>query len=258
MLDAACQAIADGSGAIVSITGESGIGKSRLVVEARRRFGDRIRFLEGRAGSYAESFPYWPVRDLLRDWLSIGVDAPEARVRLELKAALGGLGDGAETAYPFLARLLGLPLEAEAERGAARAQPRGRAAADVRRGRRGRARGSPTSGPLCIVVDDLQWADSLTLELVEDLLALTDEVQLGVVLIYRADRDQPSWRLGEHARARTSRTATARSSCARCRPARAASWPRRSPRRRCPPRSPTCSPSARAATRSSSRRRCRT
>ena len=90
VLDEACQAIADGSGAIVSITGESGIGKSRLVVEARRRYGDRIRFLEGRAGSYAESFPYWPVRDLLRDWLGIASDAPEARVRLELKAALGG------------------------------------------------------------------------------------------------------------------------------------------------------------------------
>ena len=55
------------------------------MVEARRRYGDRIRFLEGRAGSYAESFPYWPVRDLLRDWLGIGVDAPEARVRLELR-----------------------------------------------------------------------------------------------------------------------------------------------------------------------------
>ena len=76
VLDEACQAIAEGSGAIISITGESGIGKSRLVVEARRRHGDRIRFLEGRAGSYAESFPYWPVRELLRDWLGIGVDAP--------------------------------------------------------------------------------------------------------------------------------------------------------------------------------------
>ncbi len=29
--------------------------------------------------------------------------------------------------------------------------------------------------PICIVLDDLQWADSLTLELVEDLLAVTDE-----------------------------------------------------------------------------------
>ena len=132
VLDEACQTIADGSGAIVSITGESGIGKSRLVIEARRRFGDRIRFLEGRAGSYAESFPYWPVRDLLRDWLGIASDAPEARVRLELKAALGGLGEGSDFAYPFLARLLGAAARGRGGRGAARAQPRGRAAADVR------------------------------------------------------------------------------------------------------------------------------
>ena len=57
------------------------------------------------------------------------------------------------------------------------------------------------ANPLCVVFDDLQWADSLTLELVEHLLGLTEEVQLGLILIYRADRDQPSWRLGEHARA---------------------------------------------------------
>jgi ABC-type transport system substrate-binding protein/class 3 adenylate cyclase len=200
LLDETCQAIVDGSGAIVSITGESGIGKSRLAVEARRRFGDRIRFLEGRAGSYAESFPYWPVRDLLRDWLSVGVDAPEARVRLEMKAALGALGAGAETAYPFLARLLGLPLESEASaalRELSREAVQQQTFAAVGQVVRGLAE----ERPLVIVADDLQWADSLTLELVEDLLALTDEVQLGIVLIYRADRDQPSWRLGEHARA---------------------------------------------------------
>ena len=200
VLDEACEAIAAGSGAIISITGESGIGKSRLVVEARRRFGDRIRFLEGRAGSYAESFPYWPVRDLLRDWLSIGVDAPEARVRLELKAALGSLGEGTDSAYPFLAQLLGLPLEAEAQaqlrelsREAIQHQTFAAVGTVVRR--------LAEAAPLCVVFDDLQWSDSLTLELVEHLLGLTEEVQLGLVLIYRADRDQPSWRLGEHARA---------------------------------------------------------
>ena len=200
VLDAACQAIADGSGAIVSITGESGIGKSRLVSEARRRFGDRIRFLEGRAGSYAESFPYWPVRDLLRDWLGVASDAPEARVRLELKTALGGLSDGVESAYPFLARLLALPLEADADaalrelgREAVQQQTFAAMGAVIHR--------LADASPLCIVIDDLQWADSLTIELLEDLLSLTDQAQLGLVLIYRAERDQPSWGLGERARA---------------------------------------------------------
>ena len=38
--------------------------------------------------SYAQTFPYWPIRDLLREWLGVGASTPEARVRLELKAEL--------------------------------------------------------------------------------------------------------------------------------------------------------------------------
>ena len=53
---------------------------------------------------------------------------------------------------------------------------------------------------MCVAIDDLQWADNATLELLEELLVLTEETQLGVVLLYRADRDAPSWRLGERAR----------------------------------------------------------
>ena len=221
--------------------------------------GDRVCFLEGRATSYSQGFPYWPVRDLLRDWLGIAADAPEARVRLELKAALGGLlGRGATSAYPFLARLLGVPLGRRGGRGAARAQPRGRADADVRGGARRRALASPTSSPLCLAIDDLQWADSATLELLEELLALTEETQLGVVLLYRADRDAASWRLGERARAALpAPLPRARAAAARHR--REPRAGRRAGRGGAAgARSSSCWPSARAATRSSSRRRCRT
>ena len=37
MLDDACDAMAEGSGAILTITGEPGIGKTRLLAEARTR-----------------------------------------------------------------------------------------------------------------------------------------------------------------------------------------------------------------------------
>src|SRR6185437_13975225 len=107
--------IRDGRGAIVAVTGEPGIGKSRLVAEMRNRHGGDVRFLEGHAVSYAETIPYWPLRDLLRTWLGVGVSAPEARVRLELKAELARtLADAADDAYPFLANLLGLELEPDA------------------------------------------------------------------------------------------------------------------------------------------------
>src|SRR5262245_48069366 len=107
----------EGRGAVVSITGEPGIGKSRLVGEAESHYADRVRFLAGHAVSYAETIAYWPMRELLRNWLDLSVSDPEALARLELRAELTrSLGKDGGEAYPFLASLLGLALEPEQER----------------------------------------------------------------------------------------------------------------------------------------------
>ena len=111
VLERAMDGLREGRGVIVSLMGEAGIGKTRLLNEVRQEYGDTIRFIEGRAVSYAQSFPYSPLRDLLREWLGVGASTPETRVRLELKAEVAELfGDQADDAYPFLASLLGLPL----------------------------------------------------------------------------------------------------------------------------------------------------
>src|SRR5688572_3935641 len=116
VLERTMDALVEGRGTIVSITGEPGIGKSRLVWEMRTRYRDRVRFIEGRGVSYAQTFPYWPIRDLLREWLGVGASTPEARVRLELKAEVAHAfsAEDADEAYPFFASILGVTLEPEA------------------------------------------------------------------------------------------------------------------------------------------------
>src|SRR5205823_10046690 len=58
---------AGGEGQVVFIAGEAGIGKSRLLLELRRRLGgESFRWLEGRCASYGRNFPYLPVVDLLK------------------------------------------------------------------------------------------------------------------------------------------------------------------------------------------------
>jgi class 3 adenylate cyclase len=116
VLERTMDALVEGRGAIVSIMGEPGIGKTRLIWEVRDRYRDRVRFIEARGVSYAQTFPYWPIRELLREWLCVGASTPEARVRLELKAELAHLlgKDEADDAYPFVANLIGLTLEPEA------------------------------------------------------------------------------------------------------------------------------------------------
>ncbi|MEP6640510.1 MAG: ABC transporter substrate-binding protein [Gaiellales bacterium] len=200
---AAFERTVDGIGVIVAVTGEPGIGKSRLVADAVGPVRDRIRLLVGRSLSYAQGFSYWPIRDLLRDWLGASATTGEARVRLDLKAALHELyGPGGDERYPFLANLLGLqepdPRAAEElhelSRDALHRRSLEIVAELVERLAQDR--------PLLVVFEDLHWADEPTLQAVEQLLELTETEALGIVMLYRSERDLPSWALGEHARQR--------------------------------------------------------
>src|SRR5215831_6354080 len=75
-LDGLLADLAEGKGSIAAITGEPGIGKSRLVAEARDRWSGSVRFLGAQGVSYAEEVPYYPLRELLRGFLGLGVGDP--------------------------------------------------------------------------------------------------------------------------------------------------------------------------------------
>jgi len=196
----AFERVADGIGAIVSVTGEPGIGKSRLVADAVAPERDRLRMLVGRGLSYTQGFAYWPIRDLLRDWLGVSATTREARVRLDLKAAVHELFGPDDDRYPFLSNLLGLQ------------EPDPHVAAELRElSREALHRRSlevvaellqrlAAQRPLLVVFEDLHWADEGSIQAVEGLLELTEREPLGITLIYRSERDLPSWRVGERAR----------------------------------------------------------
>jgi ABC-type transport system substrate-binding protein/class 3 adenylate cyclase len=201
-LEAVFNELNEGKGAIVAITGEPGIGKSRLVADARSRWQDRIRCLTAQGVAYAQDVPYYPVRELLRGFLGLGVGDPEARVRLELKARLAAtFGEGADARYPFLASLLGLALEEDArERVAALARD------SVQRQTHEAvvelARALSREQPLALALEDLHFADDRTLELSEELFSLADQEAVALLLLYRNDPDLRAWDVGEAARRR--------------------------------------------------------
>jgi adenylate cyclase len=109
--------------------------------------------------------------------------------------------DEAEEAYPFLASLVGLTLEPEAQ-------------TTIRELNRESIQSRTfevfyelvcklaEEEPLCLVFEDLHWADEATLELIESMLGMTDETSVALFFLYRPERDHGSWRLGERARQR--------------------------------------------------------
>jgi ABC-type transport system substrate-binding protein/class 3 adenylate cyclase len=202
VLERAMDGLVEGRGAIVSVIGEPGIGKSRLVWEVRSRYRDQVRFVEGRAVSYAQTFPYWPIRDLLREWLGVGASTPEARVRLELKAELARLfEEEAEETYPFFANLLNLTLEPDAAQRLRELNREGVQTATFAAFYELVVKLAEEQ-PLGIVFEDLHWADESTLELIESLLGVTEESAVALFLLYRTEREHGVWNLGERARQR--------------------------------------------------------
>jgi ABC-type transport system substrate-binding protein/class 3 adenylate cyclase len=201
-LSEALRGLLEGKGAIVSITGEPGIGKTRLVAEAEERFDGRVRFLTGHAVAYVETIPYWPVRELLRGWLGLGESDPEARVRLELRAQLARtLDNEADAAYPLLATLLGLALEPE----------QGQRMRDLARDAVQHETfywiyqlvyALAQERPLCLVLEDLHWSDEATLSLLDELLPAAEQSAVCFVLVHRSDPDHPAWQLVDRARRR--------------------------------------------------------
>jgi class 3 adenylate cyclase/tetratricopeptide (TPR) repeat protein len=163
-----------GSGGVLIVAGEAGIGKSRLLAELRERFvqgkperGEQ-HWLEGRCVSYGESLPYWPFRAVLRECLEL---AP-AEHRPFIEVALGSsrledLAPGLEEEAPRLIQEAAAATLVELA----------------------------AQGPLAVALDDMHWADASSLALLGRLFELTESAPILLVLAARSDRELPFWQL---------------------------------------------------------------
>ena len=68
----------------VSVIGEAGQGKTRLVQESAGRLGREVNVLTGRCLPYGEGITFWPLREVVHQAAG-GHDSPE-----RIKALLGG------------------------------------------------------------------------------------------------------------------------------------------------------------------------
>ena len=171
-VDAALTAAMAGHGGCVVITGEPGIGKSRLALETASRAASRgMRVVTGRAVPQSATAAYRPLTDALVQLLRDGAVPGDTTMEPWLPA-LGAL-------LPGMAGL---------------APANGSASGEVSPGIRGEAliqllrRLAPAG--LVIVLEDLHWADPDTVALMEYLGEHLDGESLLCVLTLRAN--QPS------------------------------------------------------------------
>ena len=154
-----------GGGSLVLVAGAAGVGKTRLVEQASADSGTSVLWGRARQGA---ATPYGPMVAALRSLLRIDPHALDESgpLRDQLALILPELGEPAqESDRPTLFEAVRAALSHVAR-----------------------------SEPAVVVLDDLQWSDEATLELLPALAESVTELQLLIVATYRSDglpRDHP-------------------------------------------------------------------
>jgi transcriptional regulator with AAA-type ATPase domain/tetratricopeptide (TPR) repeat protein len=186
--------VTDGWGQVVTVVGEPGIGKSRLLHEFRQSLATTaVSVLEGRCASYGVNVPYFPVLEMLQAVYGIEeADSPDA-VDTKVSAALEQFGPVGVAWMPYVQHLIYPRREGKLAKLSPEAiKNRTFDALQQMVIRR------QEQGPLVLIVEDLHWIDKTSEEL---LASLADIMVKTRVLLLTTCRPgyQPPWTGRSHA-----------------------------------------------------------
>ena len=185
--------LSQGVGRIVCVLGDAGLGKSRLISEAREVFEELVGpsgdWFETGTLSYESNQAYGMFQRLVRRVKGIAYDDPPEAIREELGSLIQGLAaERRESATQVLEALFGLdgferglPLEGETFK-----RELFEAVHEWWKTRF-------ASRPTVLVFDDMHWSDAASIELLLGLLPLTETIPLMLLCGMRAERGAPAW-----------------------------------------------------------------
>ncbi|HLG80782.1 MAG TPA: AAA family ATPase [Bradyrhizobium sp.] len=185
----------DRKGQVVVISGEPGIGKSRVVQELRERMGGaQHRRVSLQCSPYYTSTAFHPFIEQLKLALELDRDNSSAQALGCLEAAIAASGGDVQEAAPVLAALLSIPtgdryppLELSPQQ-----QKDATVAALVNH-----LLGLSREQPLVIAFEDAHWIDPTSREVLDLLVEKVQDQPVLVIITCRAEF-QPSWKAHPH------------------------------------------------------------
>src|SRR5439155_13404153 len=213
LVDAFARVRESGRAHLITVLGEAGIGKSRLVDEFVAGLGEEVTVLAGGASDFEEDVTFAPIAEMILRRLGVERDTPSAVVRERLEKLVEGCCDPpeADRVVGRLGLALGLGMDRrdfEPERlwaeslarfeeyvkteGLERNRYR---AAEIRAGFQRLLEGLARSGPVVIVLEDLHLAGPDFMDMIEHFLKASRRLPLLVVCVARDEllEWRPGW-----------------------------------------------------------------
>ena len=187
--------VQEGRGQVVFLSGEAGIGKSRLIQVLKERLaGERYVHLESRGSPYYQHSALQPVLEYLQCLVQWQHDeTPEQKIS-RLEAALAPYGLALPEVVPLLATLLAVPLA-------------GRYPPLIFTPQRQKQQTleavvawllkAAERQPVHVIMEDLHWVDASTLALLGHLIDQVAAVPILALFTFRPDF-RPPWAIRSH------------------------------------------------------------
>jgi class 3 adenylate cyclase/tetratricopeptide (TPR) repeat protein len=196
-----------GHGQVVFIAGEPGIGKSRLLLEFRRRLGEEATWSEGRAMTFGRSMAFHPLIDLLRRNFRIEEGDAEGTIVTKVERGVLRLGEDLRPILPYLRYLLSVD---SGDAAVLTMDPQQRRGEIFDALRRLTVRATEVR-PQIVVYEDVHWMDQTTEAY---LLFTADSIptsRILRILTYRTGYSQPFGERTYHTRIALNTLSTAHS-----------------------------------------------
>ena len=178
--------VINGEGSIINVVGEPGVGKSRLISELKKQDAvKKVALLEGRAVAFGKNLSFHPIINLLKNWAKISENDHPVESLKKLETSIWGvcLHQTSEI-FPFVATLMGLRLSGEHLEKVNDIEGEALEKLIINSVRNLLIKSAQTS-PLILILEDMHWADTSTIEFVESLLPLVKTNRILFINIFR-------------------------------------------------------------------------
>ncbi|MES0360656.1 MAG: adenylate/guanylate cyclase domain-containing protein [Anaerolineales bacterium] len=196
-LESALDVLERGRGQIVTLIGEAGLGKSRLIEDAKSKSVDQpeetVRWVYSRGISYESARPYSLFVQTLRQVCNVKDDDPPEKIQKKVAESFKNLEMDQQTGILRTVEML-LSVDSKVEdsgtqlEGEALKREIFDSMLNVWQSLAGKQ-------PLVLVFDDLHWADTSSVELLIHLFQLTDGHPIVFLCAFRPHRKSPAWRV---------------------------------------------------------------
>ncbi len=173
-----------GRGQAVAVTGDAGVGKSRLVWELKRRLPEGEQtFLEGYGRNYDGVAPYGPVLDMLRSIFDIKAGEKESSASKKIKEWLALQVAGHDEIVAPIYEILALKVEDAQYMELPFQQKRNRIFEAIETVLVEASR----EKMLAVILEDLHWIDRSSEEVLNYLIPRIEGAKILLILLYRPE-----------------------------------------------------------------------